>query len=345
MVTSSEVKERTLLPKNELDQIIKTLAQHYVVFAPVERRKEVSFQQVEDASDLKMDYIISTLPPKKILHQPFDVLFSFREDDFHEVKGETIPQIIFGIHSCDVHALEILDKVYSTDYPDTYYLTRRQNTAIVALNCTEVGETCFCQSMGTGPELKEGYDLLLTDLGEQYLVEVGSEKGAQILSFLELQPAPRVKLVEKEERINQAKRHFKRQVDTLNLPQVLEDNFRHPLWNELMEKCLACGSCTMVCPTCFCYNIIDILDLDLKSGQRQREWDSCMLLEYAEVALGHNFRKELDARIKQRIYHKMVYYEPQFGTLGCVGCGRCIYTCVAGIDITDVLHRIRREAK
>jgi heterodisulfide reductase subunit C len=150
-------------------------------------------------------------------------------------------------------------------------------------------------------------------------------------------------MVEKQKVLENARRKFHKKLNTQGLPELLEENFRHPIWEELMHECLACGSCTMVCPTCFCYNVVDKIDLNLKSGKRQREWDSCMLLEYAQVALGHNFRKDRDARVKQRIYHKLVYYEPQFGTLGCVGCGRCIKTCVKKIDITDVISRLRGE--
>lgn len=333
-----------LLPKEDLGRLMDKLTAAFVVIGPVRKQNEFVFDRIEKAAQLALDYHTTILPPKKVLHQPFETLFSFKEDQgIIDVDHPDHKQILFGVHPCDVHAIAILDQAYSHDYEDPYYMAKRENTLLVALNCTGPGENCFCSSLGTGPDLKEGYDLLLTDLGDQYLVEVGSPEGAQIVELAGLPAAPRVTAVEKEKRLAEARKKFHKRMLVRDLRELLEENFRHPIWEELIEECLACGSCTMVCPTCFCYNVVDKIDLSLKSGKRQREWDSCMLLEYAQVALDHNFRKDRDARIKQRIYHKLVYYEPQFGTLGCVGCGRCIHTCVKKIDITKIIAGIRGE--
>lgn len=332
------------LPQAKLNLFLQELKKNFILIGPVAKGKEFVFAPVSDPADIVLTYQSTLLPPKKVLHLPFEVLFAFHEDQqIIESTPQQQTQIIFGIHPCDVHAIAILDKAYTSEYPDPYYIDKRHNTLLVALNCTEPGENCFCQSLGTGPELKEGYDLLLTDLGNGYLIEVGSARGRDLLQLMDLSPAPRVAMVEKQKAVDNARRKFHKKLNTQALAEVLQENFRHPIWEELMHECLACGSCTMVCPTCFCYNVVDKIDLNLKSGKRQREWDSCMLLEYAQVALGHNFRKDRDARVKQRIYHKLVYYEPQFGTLGCVGCGRCIKTCVKKIDITDVISRLRGE--
>ncbi|WP_258360765.1 4Fe-4S dicluster domain-containing protein [Moorella sulfitireducens (nom. illeg.)] len=332
------------LPAAKLDPFLNKLKENYTLIGPVVKGKEFVFAPLSDPGELSLHYQTTLLPPKKVLHLPFEVLFSFHEDQqIIETAQEQQQQIIFGIHPCDVHAIAILDKAYTAEYPDPYYIAKRRNTLLVALNCSEPGENCFCQSLGTGPELKDGYDLLLTDLGNGYLLEVGSPRGRELVQVMDLAPAPRVAMVEKQKVLDNARRKFQKKLNTQDLPGILEENFRQPIWEELMHECLACGSCTMVCPTCFCYNVVDKIDLNLKSGKRQREWDSCMLLEYAQVALGHNFRKDRDARVKQRIYHKLVYYEPQFGTLGCVGCGRCIHTCVKKIDITDVISRLRGE--
>ncbi|MDN5347433.1 MAG: hypothetical protein PWP65_997 [Clostridia bacterium] len=342
-VTEMKWPALSLLDKDGIAEFAENLAERYLVFGPVAKGSEYVFAPVGKGEVLELNYHTTILPPKKLLHQPFEVLFSFHEDGIQENIVEQPKQIIFGIHPCDVHAIQILDKAYSVEYEDPYYMNKRKNTLIIALNCSEPAETCFCQSLGTGPFLKDGYDLLLTDIGEAYLVEVGSEAGMELVEAVNLRPAARVALVEKQKVYENARRKFRKRLLTQGLHELLESNFRHPIWEKLKEECLACGSCTMVCPTCFCYNVVDKLDLSLKSGKRTREWDSCMLLEYAQVALGHNFRKDRDARVKQRIYHKLLYYEPQFGTLGCVGCGRCIKTCVKKIDITDVVSRIRGE--
>jgi len=332
-----------VMRSDELTGVLEALGRDYVVVAPVKNVHDHVFSIIEDLELVDLHYQSTILPPKKVLHQPFEVLFAFHEEKGISLLNGIKPQILLGVHPCDVYAIRILDAVYTRDYPDPYYVKKRENTLIFALNCTTVGENCFCLSMGTGPDVREPVDAVFTDIGDQYLVEAYTEKGYDIAKKVNLPPAPAKAIAGKKDALARARRHFKKRMTTEKVGELLEDNFRHPLWEELMEDCLGCGSCTMVCPTCFCYNVIDKLDLDLKSGKRQREWDSCMLLEYAQVALGHNFRRDRDARIKQRVYHKLAYYEPQFGTLGCVGCGRCIATCVKHIDITDIVARLRGE--
>jgi len=339
----AEAQRLLRLDKSRLEDFVETLKKVADVYGPVRKGVQYSFQLLEDTR-LELDYHTTILPPKKLLHEPFEKLFSFEEDRIEVVQSiPDRPQVILGIHPCDVHAIEILDQVYGGEYEDPYYQRKREQTLLIALNCTTVHESCFCSSLGTGPELKSGYDVLLTDLGDQFLVEVGTPRGAELIAEAGLEPAPRVTLVDKERRLNEARNHLKKRLLTQDLDQLLKDNFRHPVWEELRHECLACGSCTMVCPTCFCYNTVDVLNLDLKSGWRERVWDSCLLLDYAQVAQGMNFRKDRDARIKHRVYHKLVYYEPQFGTLGCVGCGRCIDACIKGIDITEIIRELRGE--
>lgn len=367
MVASTAGKGSKMLAqvkKEEMAGIVGKLQAAYAVIGPVAKEGSFVFAPIEKPEEICLEYDATLLPPKKIFHTPLQTMFLFTEDGI-KVPGEpesrqigrelwrseevkTVAaarkkQLLWGVHPCDVNSFLLLDKVYGGEFPDPYYLGQRENTIIVGLNCTKAGENCFCQSFGTGPALKEGYDLLLTDLGESYLVEAGSEEGEKILTENEFMPAPRVMLLEKEKRIEAASGSFKKNVPQEEVQELLEKNFTHPLWTELAEKCFGCGSCTMVCPTCFCYSVVDQMDLTLKSGWRERIWDSCLLLEYAAVALGGNFRYERSARIKQRLYHKLAYFQSQFGTVGCVGCGRCIKNCIVKIDPTDVVARLRGE--
>ncbi len=330
------------LAQSDLRDLIASLAKTRSVIGPVPKGKDHVFCEVKDPAKVDLSYQTTILPPKKSLNKPLEVLFSFKDGAISHEEDAT-PQVLFGVHPCDLRAIGILDTVFRRDFPDPYFVTRKENTAIVALNCGTVGENCFCLSMGTGPSVKDPSDLLLTPVGDEYVLEVGSAKGAELVAELRFEPASTGILQDKSRALEETRRHFKKRVDTQGIRAVMEENFRHPVWDELMKDCLGCGSCTMVCPTCFCYNVVDRLDLSLKSGRREREWDSCMLLEYAEVALGANFRKDRDARVKQRMYHKLAYYEPQFGTLGCVGCGRCVSTCIKKIDITDVAARLRGD--
>ncbi len=346
-----EAERLFVLTGSDMAQLLTSLISRYSVVAPVPKdpkRKDHVFKAIETPEEVDLRYQNTILPPKKALHLPFEVLFSFDKEGAITHAKDVGPQVLFGVHPCDLHAIAILDIVFKRDYVDPYYVNKRNDTTIVALNCQTVGENCFCLSLGTGPSVKDPCDATLTPLPpvlseDRYLLEIHTPKGFDLVQGMDLVPAEPDVLSEKSKVIEETKRHFKKRINTQDILEIMEDNFRNPIWEELMEDCLGCGSCTMVCPTCFCYNVADVVDLNLKSGRRQREWDSCMLLEYAEVAMGHNFRKDRDARIKQRMYHKLAYYQPQFGTLGCVGCGRCVTTCVKKIDITDVVARLRGE--
>lgn len=345
-----EAQRQFVLTGGDMAQWIGSLMARASVIAPVpkdSKRRHHVFKVIETPEEVDLTYESTILPPKKALHLPFETLFSF-EDGAVTHADDPEPQILFAVHPCDLHAIAILDVVFKRDYVDPHYVAKRNNTAIVALNCQKAGDNCFCASLGTGPSVKDPCDATLTPLlpvlsHERYLLEIHTPKGFDLVQGTGFAPAESDALSEKSEVIENTKRHTKKRINTQDILEIMEDNFRNPIWEELMEDCLGCGSCTMVCPTCFCYSVGDVVDLNLKSGRRRREWDSCMLLEYAEVAMGHNFRKDRDARIKQRMYHKLAYYQPQFGTLGCVGCGRCVTACVKKIDITDVTARLRGE--
>lgn len=342
----AKVSERwaamSLVPKEEVGLLVDGLARHYQVIGPKQKGKAFVLEKLASGQELRLDYQTSILPPRKALIRPRETMFSFHDNQVETVQ-DAGPQVLFGLHPCDVHALTLLDQVFSLEYEDPYYAARRQQTYVVALNCTTVGENCFCYLMGTGPTLRDGYDLLLTDLGNEYLVEVGSDAGEELLGHLSLRPAPRVRVVEKEKRLDQVRRQFRQQMEVTEMREVLAGSYNHPAWRELAKDCLGCGNCTMVCPTCFCFQVKDQLELDLNHGQRVREWDSCLLWDYSLVALGHNFRPQLETRLKQRLYHKLYYYEDQIGTPGCVGCGRCVTNCPAGIHPLEVVARLKGE--
>ncbi len=351
-----EVGEYALLAKEDAPDFVAHLCRKGQVFAPVADDGGTVFGHIDPDVNLdllRLDYQTTRLPPKKLLHRPFQEIFSFSGGEV-EGAGEEAEQlkVLFGVHPCDVHGIRILDQVFveSDEYDDPHYEKERKNNAIVALNCNTVGENCFCHSWGTGPFLEdadEHHDLLLTDLGDEYLVEINTRLGLELLEGAEMAPAARVKKMEKQRAYKEVVGKFEKEMKTDDLDELLadEDAFNHPVWQEKMDECLACGSCTMVCPTCFCYDVYDQLGLDLESGSRNREWMSCMLLEFAEVALDHNFRPDRDNRIKHRIYHKLIYYDPQFSTLGCVGCGRCIDTCIKDIDPTEIVRSIREDGE
>jgi ferredoxin len=348
------------LPAAELNKFVSVLLEKYPVFAPVSKGREYVFARLEDAAQLAEGYQPTILPAKKVLQQPLETIFSFVKQEavaddgrcttlgeenicFVDSGSASQTKVLFGVRPCDVNSFAVLDEVFCKDLPDPFYCRSRHETLVVAQNCVKPCRSGFCYYLQTGPGLQRGYDLLLTELDGVYLAEAGSEEGRELLALYPFYEATPAMALAKDELLAATSRKLPKHILTRNLAELLEENTNHPVWEDLHRRCLGCGTCTMVCPTCFCYNVFDKLDLGLDSGVRQREWDSCKLMEFSQVALGHNFRKDRQARAQWRIYHKLLYQQRQFGKMGCVGCGRCIYSCMVNIDLTDVAATLGGE--
>jgi ferredoxin len=333
-----------VIERSAMDSLIGLLHKKgYQVFGPVHKGPDYVFGSINKASELALDYVTTILSPKKYLYPPSEKLFKFNSETFAiNASDGTGKQAILAVHPCDLSAISFLDKVRTSGtFEDPKYKERRDNTLIIGMNCGKSGDQCFCASFGTGPDAKQGYDLLLTDLGDRYLVETGSDSGKAVVTDLKLKKASAADSQEKDRRTKSVRQSIKRSINTEGLPKQLDKNFNHEIWAKLKDDCYSCGSCTTVCPTCYCYNVVDNLDFSLKEGERVRNWDSCQLFEFGAVAQGGNFRRERDSRVKQWIYHKLNYSQPQFGSFGCTGCGRCIKNCTKGIDVTDVVNKIQ----
>ena len=262
----------------------------------------------------------------------------------HEEPLDEAPLAFIGVRSCELHAIEIQDRVFvGGTYVDRDYAARREGVFVVALNCFEPGGTCFCVSMGTGPKAEAGYDLALTEIldGEhRFLVEVGSERGADVLEELPRR-APRADdRAAAEAAVAGAAARMGRSLDATNLRDLLVSNLEHPRFDEVKDRCLTCGNCTLVCPTCFCTSVEDVNDLAGEATERWRVWDSCFSVDYSYIH-GGSIRSSGRSRYRQWLTHKFGTWFDQFGTSGCVGCGRCITWCPVGIDVTEELTAIR----
>lgn len=286
---------------------------------------------------------------KKFLFPPEERLWRVERVNGHMVfvdSGEPVPRYAFiGVRACELAAILIQDRVFMQGpIVDTRYRTRREQTFIVAVNCTRAGGTCFCASLGTGPRVKDHYDILLTELDDVFLAEAGSQAGGEILAQVPHRSADDDILAEANHRVEETAHHMGRRVDVdvENVPSLLCATLEHPHWEEIARVCLACGNCTMVCPTCFCFTVEDMTDLTGTYAERVRKWDSCFSQEYSYTA-GHSIRHSIEARYRQWLMHKFSYWVRQFGSLGCVGCGRCITWCPAGIDITAELAKLCRD--
>ena len=248
-----------------------------------------------------------------------------------------------GVRSCELHALAMQDKVFlEGPYPDPAYQSRRSSAFIVAVNCTQAGGTCFCASMDTGPQARSGFDLALTEVvdGAYSVVEVASERGAALLAKLPHREAKAEEVDAAAKQVAAAADSMGRALDTTGIKDLLHDNPEHPRWDEVAERCLTCGNCTMVCPTCFCHAVIDVSDLGGQKAQRWRRWDTCFSIEFSHVH-GGSVRESAKSRYRQWLTHKLASWIEQFGTSGCVGCGRCITWCPVGIDLTEEVAAIR----
>jgi ferredoxin len=254
------------------------------------------------------------------------------------------PLALIGVRSCELHAIQIQDRVFlGGRHVDRDYALRREGAFIVAANCFEPAATCFCTSMDAGPSVKAGYDLALTELldGEhRLLVEAGSERGAEVLAALPQRPAADSDLIAAQTSIAAAADRMGRSLDTHDIRDLLSRNLEHPRWDEVADRCLTCGNCTLVCPTCFCSSVEDTADLSGAEAQRTRTWDSCFSVDYSYIH-GGSIRPSAKSRYRQWMTHKLGTWIDQFGTSGCVGCGRCITWCPVGIDITEEAAAIR----
>jgi len=253
-----------------------------------------------------------------------------------------------GLRACDLAAIRILDKVLiEGPYPDPVYGALRRDSFIVAVNCTSPGGTCFCVSMNTGPRVLPPFDLALTELldngAHRFLVDIGSERGADLLKGVPHHAATDEDVRAAETCMIEATSHMGRRLDTNDLRDILYAASEHPQWKDVAARCLSCANCTMVCPTCFCTSVEDVTDLKGETAQRSRRWDSCFTLGFSYIH-GGSIRASALARYRQWLTHKLATWVDQFGTMGCVGCGRCITWCPVGIDITAEAAAIRTKA-
>jgi ferredoxin len=254
----------------------------------------------------------------------------------------------FGVRSCELHAIAIQDKVFMNGaMSDTHYRARRENAFLVAVNCGTAGGTCFCVSMNTGPKAQSGFDLALTELLEGgkhlFTVEAGSDKGREVLAALPHHAAKKEEIAAAAAVVAKTAASMGRTMRADDLHDLLLGNLDHPRWDDVAARCMTCANCTMVCPTCFCMTVEDTSDLAGVESSRSRRWDSCFTMDHSYVH-GGSVRASAKSRYRQWLTHKLATWIDQFGSSGCVGCGRCITWCPVGIDITEEVAAIRKTA-
>jgi sulfhydrogenase subunit beta (sulfur reductase) len=299
--------------------------------------------------DALFGYAVGPHSWKKFLHPPHRLLWSAERDG----RGVTVTSAppaadkyaFIGVRACDLNAIAVQDRVLTGGtFVDPSYRERRRNTFILALNCSVAGGTCFCVSMQTGPKAAGGYDLALTELADgpehRFVIDAGSDEGSSILGEVSHRPATDDEIAQAESIVARTAAGMGRHMRADDVHDLLLRNLEHPRWNEVADRCLTCSNCTMVCPTCFCTTVEDASDLTAARTQRTQRWDSCFTMDFSYVH-GGSVRSQTRSRYRQWMTHKLATWWDQFGTSGCVGCGRCITWCPVGIDITEEVAAIR----
>ena len=341
-----ELLQYCILRKDDLDGLITRLAKLQPLAAPVARGSGTfAFAQVHDAREIALEYVPTILPPKKYFLPARETLLTFdvRRGMHTETVGNNEPLTLFGVHTCDIAGIQCLNMVFSERPRDYNYLLRKRRITVIGLECNRYCDE-FANCALVGANLPSGgYDLFFTDLGDHFLVHVNTQAGDDIVDAVKFFTPAAAGHLEALRALREKKRGLFRNevaVDPRRLPALFARALENPVWQDLDARCLACGNCTMVCPTCYCFDVRDELRIDLATGRRIRTWESCQSEPFALVAGGENFRKSRGSRQRHRYYRKFAYPVEKFHRFFCTGCGRCSRACMAGIKLKETLNTL-----
>ena len=331
-----------ILKDEMLDSLLTELSKEQIVYVPKQVNGTTRFAPYVSSDKMKLDQVNTVMPPKDLLFTQTQNMYHYGVEKnsgnmFIDPVIESADQILFGVRSCDMRSFDCLDAAFLTKgYIDEFYQAKRDRLTTIAIGCTEVSETCFCESMGQDPNHAPQADIQLRHGEGGYNVTAQTEKGEALLE--------KFKPFCEEGEVEVADVHCTLNVDASNIKDNLDIlHESHELWDSMSYKCLNCGTCTFVCPTCYCFDIDQ--ENRCKEGVRFRCWDSCMFSEYTAMAGGHNPRPEKRDRVRNRFMHKLNYFEDRYGKMLCVGCGRCIEKCPVSLDITVLIDRANELAQ
>jgi ferredoxin len=338
--------DKKILLKDQIAKLYSELEDEYNFFAPVNEKGNIIFKKISDPKEIRLDYLNSKIPPKDVLFPKMETIFEYRYEGkelvITERKDLDDKILIFGVRPCDAFSFKLLEDFFASGKEkDEIFLKKRENTTIVSLGCNSPRLSCFCTSVGGHPFSKDNIDISMVDLGEKYLVEANTEKGIKFLQKLSwLSDANKKDIKKAEELSKEAEESFTTKFNFDLVTEILNENYDHPVWQEISETCIGCSSCTFLCPTCTCFDVIDEEDKYNNRGRRIRIWDTCQSCLYRLETSGHNPRPEKVQRCRNRIMHKFSYYPSNYNCLGCVGCGRCIEACPVNNELRIIIDKI-----
>jgi len=343
------MQQYKVLKKSRLNDFISGLAKTKKVMAPVSKgNNSYAFAEVNSADEISLEYIPTILPPKKFFMPQHETLIEFdtKEGQAMEAVVEYDEMVLFGVHTCDLAGIQCLNIVFSDRPKDLNYLIRKNKVAIIGLECNKLCDEHSTCSLMDNDLPNGGYDLFFTDLGDKFFIHVNTHIGDEMVGKTEVfEDASKADEKELADLRENKKKIFVNNfgVEHQEIPSIFDKSRDSKVWHEIGDKCLSCGNCTNVCPTCYCFDVRDELNLDLKTGKRIRVWDSCQHETFAKVAGGESFREERADRKKHRFYRKFKYPVNRYSRFFCTGCGRCTRTCMAGISMIDTLNYIIKE--
>lgn len=338
-----------IMSKDDYGSFVDKLISEFKLIGPKKKDKSVhDFVHIKNSNELDTGYQRTTIPPaKKILFPSSEELINYEIGKdikiTSTIKSEEL--ILFGINAWDINGMNFMDRIFTTDFIDNNYVEKRKKLIVIGTD-SEPTESNFAPAVNAH-YAREGFDLYLTDLGEKYFIRIATERGNELINdFTKAEKAKEEDFTEYNRYLDEYRSKFKVKVDFNNLHDNFESVYdNEDFWKEISKNCYSCGSCNLVCPTCFCFNVKDDMHLNLKDGVKSREWDSCMIPEYGLVAGGHNFRPSSANRLKQRYRCKLKTFIDKFDKYACVGCGRCVDACLAKINIYEDINSIKKEVK
>ncbi len=339
--------ETRIIKKDTLAGIVKKLSESMLVYAPVQEEDNVLYKALEKGVEPLIEFDNAKNAPKNFFFPQTETMMRYlkgeRGEEISQIPEEARDAVLFGVRPCDARSFVLLDNIFNDPkYRDPYYVERREKTTIISLACVEPPyTTCFCTSVDGHPMATEGVDISLVDLGDAFLAECVTEKGEALLAKMgDLPKADDDALAKKETLAAEAAGKIKMEIPGRAIKPWLDENFDHPFWDTIHQSCLACGTCTYLCPTCHCFDITD--EVKKEEGKRIRSWDSCMYWLFTMETSGHNPRPSQKERWRQRLMHKFKYFVDNFDAIACVGCGRCVMYCPVNIDIRKIVQDISK---